>query len=242
MYGHDARHSSASVASIPGSLKVAWRYNPVPLSGNTFGGVFSAIATISGVYAHWDQYGTTVFAGGPSVDGLSTSGAHMWTFVEHRDYDEGHWLSLFNNDVVFEDDGEGLLDSSAGTLVKTIVSGFDVWGETIPDASGLYGANTFLADGPDLFVYSLDSSYATRWKALQQKSIKYSMDSAGGLLLSNGVVFYAASYGDPAPFASGIYALDASTGHQNTFVATTPSSEMSADATNIYLFEQSTLV
>lgn len=237
MYGHDARHTSASVANIPGSLKVVWRYDPQAAAGNTFATVYNAIATVNGVYVHWFQSAPTILGAGPSVDGLSTAGGHMWTFIEKRDFDEGHWMSIFNNDVLYEDDGEGLLDPNSGALLKTVISSYDAWGETIPDPSGLYGANTFLADGPDLFVYSLDASYATRWKVNAQKSIKYSMDSAGGLLLSNNVLFYAASYGDPAPFPSGIYALDAASGHQNAYVAVTPLSEMSGDATNIYLFE-----
>lgn len=238
MYGHDARHSSASAASINGPLKVAWRYNPQAAAGNTFASVYNAIATINGVYFHWFQSAPTILGAGPSVDGLSISGGHMWTFIEKRDFDEGHWLSFFNNNVVYEDDGEGLLNPNSGALVKSIVSSYDAWGETIPDASGLYGANTFLADGPDLFVYSLDTNGASRWKALQQKSTKYSQDSAGGIVLSNGVLFYAASYSDPNPFPSGIYALDASTGHQSGYVATNVVSEMSADASNIYVFEQ----
>jgi len=240
-FAHDAKHTSASAASLTGSLKQAWRYNPVPLSGNTFGSMFCAIATTAGVYTHWSQYGTTVFAGGPSYDGLSTSGAHLWTYVEHRDYDEGHWLSIFNNEVVYQDDQQGFLNIGTGAVVsvpgKPWGTGFDLWGETIPDPSGLYAANTFLADGADLFVYSLDSTGAARWRALQQKSTKYSQDSNGGLVLSNGTLFYAANYSDPSPNSSGIYALNSSTGAVITHVATTPVSEMSADANNIYLVE-----
>lgn len=239
MYAHDARHTSASAASIPGALKVAWRYDPQPLSGNSFGGMFGEVATSTGgVYVHFSQYGATVFAGGPSVDGVSTSGAKTWDYVEHRDYDEGHWPSIFNGGVVLQDDGEELLDVITGKVIKTLASSFDVWGETIPDTTGLYGANIFIADGPNLFVYAFNSSNVIQWKALQQTGTKYSNDNNGGLLLSNGVLFYAASYSDPVPNASGIYALNASTGVQTGHVATTPVSEMSADATNLYVVEQ----
>jgi len=51
-------------------------------------------------------------------------------------------------------------------------------------------------------------------------------------------LFYAANYSDPSPFASGIYALNATSGQQVAYVSTTPLSDMSADATNIYLVEQ----
>ena len=238
MYAHDARHTSASVASINGALKVAWRYNPTPLASNTFGFVYGEVAsTTAGVYVHYDQHGATVFAGGPSVDGVARSGAGMWSYVEHRDYDEGHWPSIFGSGIVFEDDGEALLDSTTGKVTKGLVSGFDVWGETIPDTTGLYGANIFIADGPNLFVYSVDATNTFHWKALQQTGIKYSSDSDGGILFSNGVLFYAASYSDPTPHASGIYAINSTTGTQSGYAATTPISEMSADATKLYLME-----
>jgi len=237
MYGHDGQHTSASDASITGGLKQAWRYNPVPLTGNTFGGLLNAIGTTAGVYVHYSQYGPTVFAGGPSVDAVSPTGALVWSYVEHRDYEEGHWLSVFGTGVVLQDDGMPLLDTSKGTLVKWLASSFDSWGETIPDTTGLYGTNTFLADGADLYVYSFSTSNALLWKALQQKSTKYSDDNNGGLLLSNGTLFYAANYTDPSPNPSGIYAINAASGAKIGYVATTPISEMSADAKNIYLIE-----
>jgi hypothetical protein len=239
MYGHDGKHTSASDASITGGLKQAWRYNPVPLSGNTFGGMFSVVGTTAGVYMHYSQYGPTVFAGGPSVDAVSPTGELVWSYVEHRDYDEGHWLSVIGTGVVLQDDGMPLLDISKGTQVKWLASSFDSWGETIPDSTGLYGTNTFLADGADLYVYAYSTSNALLWKALQQKSTKYSDDNNGGLLLSNGTLFYAASYSDPSPNPSGIYALNAESGAKIGYVATTPTSEMSGDAKNIYLIENS---
>lgn len=237
MYGHDGRHTSTSAANIPGSLKQAWTYTPVPLAGNTFNGILNAIATTTGVYVHYAQSGPTVFAGGPSVDGLTTGGSRMWAYVEHRDADFDHWLAAFNGGVVLQDDGEPLINTASGALTKWLASSFDVWGETIPDSTGMYGVNTFLADGPDLFVYLINTSNAVAWKSLVQKSTKYSNDNAGGLLLSNGVLFYAASYSDPSPNPSGLYALTASSGAKVAYVATTPTSEMSADANNIYLEE-----
>src|SRR5579864_2071436 len=71
MYAHDAHHTSTSLASITGGLKVAWRYDPQPITGDSFGSAFNAIATVSGVYLHWDQFGSGVFSGGPSFDGVS---------------------------------------------------------------------------------------------------------------------------------------------------------------------------
>jgi len=246
MYAHDARHTSVSIASISGSLKVAWRYDPQPIAGDTFGSSFNSIATVNGVYAHWDQYGSGVFSGGPSYDGISISGQRLWSYCEHRDFDEGHWVSVFHSNVVFEDDGQQFLDVNAGTVVKTPAkkwsTGYDLWGESIPDSSGLYSANTFLADGADLFVYSLDSTGAARWTQNQQKSTKYSQDQDGALVLSNGLLFYAANYSDPSPFATGIYALDAASGTKVAYRSTIPLSEMSADATNIYLVEQGPLL
>jgi hypothetical protein len=241
MYAHDARHTSTSVASINGALKVAWRYDPQPITGDTFGTSFNAVATVNGAYTHWDQFGSGVFSGGPSYDGISISGQRLWSYCEHKDFDEGHWASVFHSNVVFEDDGQEFLDVNSGAVVKTPSkkwsSNYDLWGESISDSSGLYSANTFLADGADLFVYSLDSNGAARWTQNQQKSTKYSQDQAGGLLLSNNVLFYAANYSDPSPFASGLYAFNASSGAQLKYVSTLALSEMSADATNIYLVE-----
>jgi hypothetical protein len=242
MFAHDPQHTSASAASINGGLKQVWRYNPIPLAGNTFGGMYNAIATTTSVYTRWSQFGTHVFDGGPSSDGLTTSGALMWDYVEHRDFEEGHWLSAFSGGVVFQDDGEPLIDVGTGKLKKWLASSFDVWGETITDPSGFYGVNTFLADGPDLFVYQINNSGAFGWKALQQKSVKYAMDSVGALALSNGTLFYAASYSDPSPNTSGVYAINAAIGAVTGHVLTTPSSPMSADSSNIYLLENSSLV
>ncbi|MBV8222455.1 MAG: hypothetical protein JO293_03780, partial [Candidatus Eremiobacteraeota bacterium] len=239
MYGHDSRHTSASAANVTGTLTQKWRYVPVPLAGNTFGGMSSAIATTTGVYAHYSQYGATVFAGGPSMDGLSTAGTKQWSYCEHRDYEENHWLSAIGSGVVLQDDGMPLLNISTGVLIKWLSSSYDAWGETIPDASGLYGTNTFIADGPQLFVYQINASNTVAWKALLQTGAKYSSDNDGGLLLSNGTLYYAASYTDPVPNPSGIYALNASTGAKVGYVATTPTSEMSADGNNIYLEEGS---
>lgn len=244
MYAHDARHTSASAASVSGPLAVAWRYDPQPISGDSFSSTFNAVASINGAYLHWEQSGSGVFSGGPSFDAISAAGQRRWSFVEHKDYDEGHWLSIFGNNVVFNDDGQGFLDVNAGTQVKTPAktwaSSFDLWGESVPDTSGLYSSNDFLADGADIFVYSLDGTGAARWTQNQQVSTKYSQDSNGGLALSNGVLYYAADYSDPSPFASGIYALDAATGHQKAYASAKPTSEMTADTNNIYLFEQST--
>lgn len=238
MYGHDALHTSASVASISGPLKVAWRYDPQAGATFTFSQAFSTVATISGAYVHWFQSAPTILGAGPSVDGVSVAGQRTWTFVEHRDYDEGHWLSIFSGDIVLDDDGEMLLDPASGSIVKTLLSSYDSWGETISDPSGLYGTNTFIADGPNLVVYAFNSSNVVQWKALQQTGTKYSIDSDGGLLLANGILYYAASYSDPVPHASGLYAFTASTGAQIGYVASTPVSEMSADATKLYLVEQ----
>ena len=237
MFAHDARHTSASAANIPGALRVVWRYDPQAATGDTFSSVYNAIATVNGVYVHWFQSAPTILGAGPSLDAVSTTGARTWTWIAKRDFDEGHWSSIFNNGVVFQDDGQELLDLGTGKVQKSLFSSFDTWGESIPDPSGFYAANTFLADGPDLVVYSIDSTYAIRWKALQQTSTKYSQDSNGAILLSNGTVFYAALYSDPNPHPIGLYALNSSTGAQVAYVATTPLSDMSADGSNIYLIE-----
>lgn len=241
MYAHDARHTSASSASLTGALHAVWRYDPQPISGDHFSMVDNAVATVSGVYMHWEQYGSTVFAGGPSFDSISPSGQSLWSYCEHKDYDEGHWTSVFNNALVFEDDGQQFLNLSTGVPIKTPAkkwsSGYDLWGESIPDTTGLYSANTFLADGADLFIYSLDAAGGARWTQNQQKSVKYAQDGDGGIVLSGSELFYAANYSDPAPFASGIYALSASSGTRMAYAAATPTSEMSADAQNIYVVE-----
>jgi len=241
MYGHDSRHTSASQASVNGPLQTMWRYDPQAATGDTFSSTYNAVAAIGGVYVHWFQSAPTILGAGPSVDGVSVGGLRIWSFVAKKDFDEGHWLSIFGNNVVFQDDEEGFLSSATGKPVsqgaKQWSATYDMWGETIPDTSGLYAANTFLADGSDLFVYSLDATGAARWSALKQKSSKYSQDGNGALVLSNGTLFYAASYSDQSPHPTGIYALNASSGAQLAYAATTPAGEMSADANNIYLVE-----
>ncbi|MDQ6780115.1 MAG: PQQ-like beta-propeller repeat protein [Candidatus Eremiobacteraeota bacterium] len=144
MYGHDSRHTSASRANVNGRFQVMWRYDPQAASGDTFSALYNAVAMTTGVYVHWFQSGASILSAGPSVDGISVNGARTWTFVAKKDYDLGHWLSVFNSDVVFQDDEEGFLSSATGKLVsqgaKSWPYTFDMWGETIPDPSGLYGA------------------------------------------------------------------------------------------------------
>jgi hypothetical protein len=65
---------------------------------------------------------------------------------------------------------------------------------------------------------------------------------AGGLALNNGVLFYAPAYnvGLPAtvlPFASGVYAFNATTGAKQAYHASTPYGRLSADDSRVYLIE-----
>ena len=65
---------------------------------------------------------------------------------------------------------------------------------------------------------------------------------AGGLALSNGVIFYAPTYtvGKPAtvlPFSSGVFAFNATTGAQVAYHASTPYSRAGADASHVYLIQ-----
>jgi hypothetical protein len=170
----------------------------------------------------------------------------MWSNTSWSpDYNVGHWGSIFGNRFVYQDDGIGYLDT--GTGVRKYSGGVDWWGETLPDATGLYIVQNWHVDGPQTFVGSLTNAGVMRWQknkyGVTKADIQVS-DQTGGLALMKGILFFDPSYyasGTP-PFTSGVYAFNASTGAQTAYVNTSPGSHISADSNNVYLMENGALV
>lgn len=246
-YGHDVRRTAASLGSVTGPLALAWSYVPQGTSGHALSSVESAIATADAIYVRTSLNSGYGYGLSPAVDRVSPAGQHVWTYNMGTDADFGDWGSLMSNRYVMNSDGTRYVDITSGAAVRS--NGVDSWGEILTDASTLYQSNDVQIDGPGVHVAVLDTALKARWTANAFASCRGSAAAmAGGLALNNGVLFYAPAYnvGKPAtqlPFASGVFAFDASTGAKLGYHASTPYSRLSADDSRVYLIEnQTTLV
>ncbi len=163
-YGHDGHRTSASQASLKSPLTTAWRFAPPSPVTNPYTVVFDALAAADGVYLQWGSTGTFFgFGTGTNVDRISPAGARVWSNTSWgADYNIGHWGSIYGNKFVFMDDGLGYLNLSNGT--RAFNTSVDWWGETLPDATGLYVSQNWHVDGPQAFVGSLSATGTSRWK------------------------------------------------------------------------------
>ncbi|MEO7092923.1 MAG: PQQ-binding-like beta-propeller repeat protein, partial [Polyangiales bacterium] len=240
-YGHDGRRTFASDACITGPLTVAWSYAPEPPAGKLAKAVQHVIADKDAVYLQWaatiDPYiGTT------AVDRVSTAGARVWTMDTGTDANEGNWASIVGSNVVVNDDGVFFMDAVTGK--RGVDTGVDWWGQTIPNGTGLWLANTSKSDGPGLFVGAMDATAKMTWKQNEQGTAcgdSFS-DTMGGIALDGGVLFYAPSYntgggGKTLKFTSGLYAFDAAAGTQKWKIDLPPTSVISVGDGLVYLVE-----
>ncbi len=241
-YGHDGHRTSASQASLKSPLTTAWRFAPPSPVTNPYTVVFDALAAADGVYLQWGSTGTFFgFGTGTNVDRISPAGARVWSNTAWgADYNIGHWGSIYGNKFVFMDDGLGYLNLSNGT--RAFNTSVDWWGETLPDATGLYLSQNWHVDGPQTFVGSLSATGTSRWKTNLYGATKADIgvwDPSGGLALNNGVLFFDPVYQGSitVPNPKGVFAFTASSGALVKFVATTPNSHISADSAKVYLVE-----
>jgi hypothetical protein len=245
-YGHDAQRTSASQGSLSYPLTKQWRFAPPPPTADPYTAVFDALAAADGVYLQWGSKGTFFgFGTGTNVDRVSPAGARVWSNTSWSpDYNIGHWGSIFGTKFVYQDDGIGYLDVTTGT--RTYSGGVDWWGETLPDATGLYISQNWHVDGPAAFVGSLTATGSMRWQQNKYGVTKQDIgiqEQSGGLALMKGVLFFDPLYfttGTPT-FSNGVYALNATTGARIAYVATVPGSHLSADSTKVYLIENGAL-
>jgi hypothetical protein len=246
-YGHDARRTSASLGSVTGPLTLAWSYVPQGTSGHALSSVESAIATVDAIFVRSNLHTNVGYGLSPAADRVSPAGQHVWTYNMGSDADFGDWGSLMSNRYVMNSDGTRYVDITSGLAVRS--NGVDSWGEILTDASTVYQSNDVQIDGPGVHVAALDSTLKAVWTSNSFRTCRGSAATmAGGLALNNGVLFYAPAYsvGLPAthlPFASGVFAFNASTGAKVAYHASTPYSRLSADDSRVYLVEnQTTLV
>jgi hypothetical protein len=240
-YGHDGHRTSASKASIKGPLKLAWHYVPPGATGHTLESVEYPLGTTTEVFVRSTLSINIGYGATPSVDEVSPSGQHVWTYFSGADADFGDWGSILGTRLIINDDGLRYVDFTTGKSVHG--GGVDQWGETLTDSTGLYLANGAQIDGPGVYVGALDTAGKLLWSANKFATCRGSAAAtAGGLALNNGVLFYAPTYNKGTdttklPYASGVYAFNATTGAQVAFQATTPYSRMSADNSHVYLVE-----
>ena len=243
-YGHDVRRTSASLGSVTGPLSLSWSYTPPGTAGHALSSVINAIGTVEGVFVRSSLNSGYGYGLSPAIDRVSPTGQHVWTFNMGTDADFGDWASLMGNRVIVNSDGARFVDQTTGVSAHS--NGVDTWGEILTDSSTLYFTNDVQIDGPGVYAAAYDSAFKSRWSANKFQSCRGSASAtAGGLALSNGVLFYAPKYnvGKPAtvlPFASGVFSLSASTGAQQGYHASTPYSRISADGSRVYLIENST--
>jgi hypothetical protein len=245
-YAHDARRTGATQASLRGPLTVAWRYNPVgPTATRTFRAAFNALAEVDGIYLQWSAIPTIGpgYAGSTDVDRVSPTGQRVWTFDGGYDTTLGDWGSVWGSHFVFQDDGLGFLNTSTGA--REWFSGVDWWGETLTDGTGLWVTQHLHIDGPGPLIAKVTATGARAWTQNSYGRARGdAYDGNAGMALANGVLFYAGAYWAAAtlvnPPLPGVYALNATTGTRVGYVATNPTSKVSADDARIYLIENST--
>lgn len=240
-YGHDARRTFASLGSVTGPLTMAWSYVPQGTSGHALNYVQSAIATVDAIFVRTSLNAGYGYGLSPAADRVSPAGQHVWTYNMGTDADFGDWASLMGDKLVINSDGTRYVNTTSGAAVRS--NGVDSWGEILTDAGTTYQSNDVQIDGPGVHVAALDSALKAKWSSNAFSSCRGSASAmAGGLALNNGVLFYAPAYnvGKPTtilPFASGVFAFDASTGAKISYHASTPYSRLSADDSRVYLVE-----
>jgi hypothetical protein len=240
-YGHDVHRTSASMGSVTGPLTMAWSYVPQGTSGHALSNVISAVGTADAIFVRTSLSSGYGYGSSTGIDRVSPSGQHVWTFNQGTDADFGDWASLMGNRVIVNSDGTRFVDQTSGLSVHS--NGVDTWGEILTDSSTLYYANDVQIDGPGVYAAAYDTAFKAKWTANKFQSCRGSAAAvAGGLALNNGILFYAPAYnvGMPAttlPFASGVFALNATTGAKQAYHASTPYSRMSADGSRVYLIE-----
>ena len=245
-FAHDARRTGATQASLRGPLTVAWRYAPVgPTTTRTFRSAFNALPTVNAIYLQWSAIPTLGpgYAGSTDVDRVSPTGQRVWTFNGGYDTNLGDWGSLWGAHFVFQDDGLGYLNTTTGA--REWFSGVDWWGETLTDGTGLWIAQHEHIDGPGPLIAKMTSAGARTWTQNSYGRARGdAYDPDAGMALANGVLFYAGAYYAiatlPNPPLPGVYAFNATTGARVGFVATSPTSKVSADDSRIYLIENGT--
>jgi hypothetical protein len=238
-YNHDAARTGASDGCVDGPLTTQWRYVPVPPATRTFKGVFNAIAQSDAVFLSWGA-SDDPYLGTSAADRVDLTGARVWTFDSGTDSNLGTWPSVALGSLVLNNDGIFYLDPATG--MKTAGNGVDNWGQSLTDGTSLYTVNDGHVDGPGIYVGAFDSTCKQLWTANTYGMCRIDAgDIAGGIALDGGSLFYAPNYSPGAGvtlgFASGVYAFDPTTGKQQWFQATTPTSSISASDGLVYLIE-----
>ena len=244
-YGHDGTRAGALQASIKGPLTKLWSYTPAAPSGTRpFQYVLNALPTADGIYLQWSAQSVLGggYTGATDVDRVNTNGTRAWTFDGGYDTNIGQWGSLWGTRFVFQDDGIGYLNTPTGA--RLWFSGVDRWGETLADTSGLYVDHRWHVDGPGPFVARMQASGARTWIANNYGTARGDgYDDIAGIALSGSTLFVAADYWAAAtvtnPPLPGVYALSKAAGARLAFAGTKPTSKISADATQVYLIENS---
>ena len=242
-YGHDVHRTSASLGSVTGPLSVAWSYVPQGTTGHNLSSVLHAVGTVDGIFVRTSLEAHYGYGVSPAMDRVSPAGQHVWTYNVGSDADFGDWASIMGKRVIINSDGTRYVDQTSGLPVHS--NGVDTWGEILSDSNTLYYENDVQIDGPGVYAAAYDTAFHARWTANKFQTCRGSASAtAGGLALSNGVLFYAPTYnkGLPAtviPFASGVYAFNAATGVKAAYHASTPYSRVSADDSHVYLIENS---
>jgi hypothetical protein len=240
-YGHDAQRTGASWASLTGPLTLAWHYVPTGAPSHAVAQVLYALGRTDLVVLRAELITNYGYGITPGADRVSTAGQHVWTYVMGTDADFGNWSAILGNYVVFNDDGVRYVNLSTGASVHG--GGVDSWGELLADSSTLYLESDAQIDGPGVYVGAYDTTAKSLWQANKFATCRGSSAAlAGGMAVSNGTLFYAPNYqkgtdSTALPYASGVYAFNATTGVKTAFHASTPYSRLSADNANVYLVE-----
>jgi outer membrane protein assembly factor BamB len=155
----------------------------------------------------------------------------------------GNWLTLWNGNVIANDDGIYAIDVTSETVASN-PTGVDNWSFTAGDAQNLYAINSSHVDGLPLQVGAYDSAFNSLWQQNTYGQCRIdAADGAGGIAVDGGTLIYAPLYsagaGVTLSFDSGVYAFDGASGTQKWYVTTTPQSTISVGGGLVYLVESS---
>ena len=220
-YGHDAHRNGAAWASLTGPLTLAWHYVPTGAPSHGVAQVLYALGRTDLVVLRAELITNYGYGLTPGADRVSTAGQHVWTYVMGTDADFGNWSAILGNYLVFNDDGVRYVNLGTGASVHG--GGVDSWGELLADSSTLYLESDAQIDGPGVYVGAYDTTAKSLWQANKFATCRGSSAAlAGGLVVSNGTVFYAPNYqkgtdSTALPYASGVYAFNATTGVKTAF-------------------------
>jgi outer membrane protein assembly factor BamB len=235
------RSGVSAHSSINGTLTPLWRYIPAGFAGLNALTVQHVIVGSAGPLIRYSlSDGETV------LEQLDFNGNRTQVTYSGREYDRRDWPSISGNESLVSADGTFSVNPFR-------FLGIDVWGDTMINPPYYYAPNTHHHDLnsslPMPYIKAYDSALNQIWVANQPPHSdaqgQTDMLGASMALSTNGATLftpalYISGSAPTYPIANGLYALNAATGAQVWFQASTPTSKISTDSSRVYGIEGTT--